>query len=168
MFGDTSVARTWQDYLGRFESGSRSDWVGALQADIEARLAVRRDDLDGARESARRAYELWTFHSETTFEFWGSPGIRFHLGQLLNEAGRADSAAAMFRGLILPEAWFGYYTVRAMYELGVLAEERGDVSEARLMYGGALNYWRHGGPEVDGWRRATEAALTRLEESTDR
>jgi hypothetical protein len=147
--GDTSVAGRWIRVLGTLpEGGTSEDYRGALQADIEARLAVRRWDPDAAVSLERTAMKLWTIHADREVEFAPSPMVRLTLALLLRQAGQSVEATALLSSLVLPTTWMGFMTARADFELGEMAAERGDAAAARLHYGRALALWGTGGPPV--------------------
>ncbi len=161
-FGDTLVTRRWHETITTFpEGGTPLDYRGGLQADLEARLAVRRGDLVGALEHAKTAFQLWSIHTENDWEAIAEPQMRFHLGMLYRANDQPDSAAAMLRSLVPPTAWMGFLTARASFELGELAENRGDLAEAARQYRRAFRYWQHSGPEIAPWRERAEAGLRR-------
>jgi tetratricopeptide (TPR) repeat protein len=161
--GDTATARRWYNVIGTLPpGGSGRDYRGGLQSDIEARLALRRGDLDLAHEMTEQAYDLWSIHTENDTEYWPSPAIRFQLAMVLDQRGLSDSAGAILRSLVPPTTWMGFYTPRAFYELGRIAENQGELEAAALHYARALQFWEHGGPEVDNWRRLAEGALDRV------
>jgi tRNA A-37 threonylcarbamoyl transferase component Bud32 len=165
-FGDTMLTRRWRaglDPLPRAGSTSE-DWVGALQADLDARLATRRGDLAAALEHARRAYRLWTIHTDNTFEGDPEPAMRLHLGVLHLARGETDSAETYLRSLVPPTTWMGFLTARASFELGQLAERRNAFAEAAQYYARALDLWDRGGDEIRDWRDRARAGLTRVTE----
>lgn len=160
--GDSAVTRRWHAVIGTFPSGgSPPEWRAALQSDLDARLAARRGDRDAALRSARRAFELWSIHTENQSEFFPEPHMRLHLASLLRAAQRPDSAEALLRSLVPPTTWMGFLTARAWYELGELAEARQDYRAAADWYGRALTLWRNGGDEIRGWRVRAEQGLER-------
>lgn len=162
MYGDTTITRRWQQVIATFPPGGTSqDYRGALQQDLEARMAARRGDLAPALQAARQAYDLWTIHTENVAEYQPEPAMRFHLAMLLRAAGQPDSAAALLRSLVPPTTWLGFYSARASHELGDLAEERGDFAEAARHYAMALRLWDRGGPEIAGWRSQAREGLSR-------
>ncbi len=87
--------------------------------------------------------------------------MRFHLALLYRANDMPDSATAVLRSLVPPTSWMGFLTARASYELGELAENRGDLAEAARQYRRAFRYWQHGGPEIAPWRGRAEAGLQR-------
>ncbi|MDH3456665.1 MAG: hypothetical protein OER90_07450, partial [Gemmatimonadota bacterium] len=157
--GDTSVARAWQRALETLEPGETPwDWIGALSADIEARLAVRRNDRATAEREAGRAFALWTLHSNYVGEADPEPAMRFHLAEILRAGGSVDSAAALYRSLSPPHTWIGFYTARSAFELGEIARARGDRDEAARQYRIAERLWELGEPDVVGpWLDRTRA-----------
>ncbi len=161
-FGDTTITRRWHETIETFpEGGTPLDYRGGLQADLEARLAVRRGELAPALEKARQAFQLWSIHTENDWEALAEPQMRFHLAMLYRANDQTDSAAAVLRSLVPPTTWMGFLTARASYELGELAENRGDLAEAARHYRRAFRYWQHGGPEIAPWRERAEAGLRR-------
>lgn len=161
-FGDTLVTRRWHETIATFpEGGTPLDYRGGLQADLEARLAVRRGDLESALGHARTAFRLWSIHTDNDWEGLPEPQMRFHLALLYRANDQSDSAAAVLESLVPPTAWMGFLTARASYELGELAENRGELAEAARQYRRAFRYWQHGGPEVAPWRERAEAGLRR-------
>lgn len=161
--GDTAEARRWLEVMEGFpRGGSPERWAEALRADVESRLAERRGDSAAALSHARRAFELWSIHTENTFEAQPEPAMRFHLGELYRAAGRPDSARAMFRSLVPPTAWLGFLTARASLELGRLARERGDTARARFHFGRALRMWDAAGPAGTAWRERARRGLDEL------
>jgi hypothetical protein len=164
QFGDTLFARRARGVIGTFPSGgSPAAYREALQADIDARLAARRGDLQRALVHARQAFELWSIHTENAAESMPEPTIRFHLALLLKATGDTARAAPLLRSMVPPVSWFGFYTARAAFELGELENARGDSTTARRYYGIALRYWERGGPEVAAWRGQSQAQLARLD-----
>jgi len=160
--GDTTVTRRWQQVIGTFPpGGTPKDYRGSLQSDLEARVAARRGDLAGALEQARQAFDLWAIHTDNDWEGSPEPSMRLHLGLLYRAAGQPDSARALLRSLVPPSTWMGFLTVRSSFELGELAENRGDLPAAARYYRNALRYWERGGPELADWRQRAEAGLLR-------
>jgi tRNA A-37 threonylcarbamoyl transferase component Bud32/tetratricopeptide (TPR) repeat protein len=163
-FGDTSLTRRWRAALEPMprEGGLSQDWVGALQADFDARLAARRGDLAEALDHARRAYRLWTVHTDNIQEGDPEPAMRLHLGMLHAMGGEVDSAESYLRSLVPPTAWLGFLTARASFELGRLAEQRRSLTEATRYYARALDLWELGGDEVSAWRAQAREGLARV------
>ncbi len=157
---DTSLARRWIEVIGKFPPGGTSeDYRGALQADIEARLALRRGDAEAALEHERRAMKLWTIHTDNTYESWPSPVMRLTLGLLLRQVGRQDEAAAVLSSLVPPTSWMGYVTGRADMELGEMAAEAGNIDDARLHFRRVIDLWGTGGPAVSAWADRARTGL---------
>ncbi|MGE3525437.1 MAG: protein kinase [Gemmatimonadales bacterium] len=162
-FGDTAVARRWRTAFGQLpEGGTSEDYRGSLQADIDARLAIRRGDLRSAMTLEQRAYDLWSIHTNNALEALPEPAMRFQLAMLLRAANRPDSAAAILRSLVPPTTWMGFYTARASLELGELAEGRGDRAAAARHYSLAAAMWRDGGREIAVWRDRAVGGLRRV------
>ncbi|MGH7502696.1 MAG: hypothetical protein ACREL7_13195 [Longimicrobiales bacterium] len=161
--GDTMIAKRWSAAIGTLPPGGTSDdYIGALQADIAARLASRRGDLDTALREARRAYELWTIHSDIAVESSPAPAMRFHLGKLHQQAGHVDDARALFTSLVPPTTWAGFLTARASVELGDLEADRGDMAMAAFHYRRALQYWEDAGPGATMWRQSARDRLAQI------
>ncbi|KPK80390.1 MAG: hypothetical protein AMS25_09110 [Gemmatimonas sp. SM23_52] len=161
-FGDTAVTRRWQEVIGTFPpGGTPKDYRGSLQSDLEARVAARRGDLVVALEQARQAFDLWAIHTDNDWEGSPEPSMRLHLALLYRAAGQPDSARALLRSLVPPTTWMGFLTARSSFELGELAENRGDFQAAARHYRNALRYWERGGPEITDWRQRAEAGLMR-------
>jgi hypothetical protein len=161
--GDTAIAHRWIDAIGTLPRSSTSDdYIGALQADIAARLAVRRGDLETGVREAGRAFRLWSIHADNALEADPAPMMRFHLGLLYREAGKPDSAHAMFRSLVPPTTWTGFLTARASFELGDLETERGDPVTAAFHYRRALGLWEGAGPGAAEWLRRTRDRLAAI------
>jgi hypothetical protein len=162
MYGDTTLARRWQAALRALpRGGSPPEYNSALDADIEARLAARSGDRSRALEHARRAYTLWTVHTENQFEFLPEPAIRFNLALLLRAARQSHEAAELFRSLVPPTTWMGYYTPRAALELAELEESSGDRANARRHYLIALRSWEQGDTAIAAYRDRARRGLTR-------
>jgi len=161
--GDTAVAHRWLVVMRTFPpGGSSEDYVGSLQADIEARLAARTGDYERALERARTAYRLWTIHADNASEAVAEPAMRLHLALQYRAAGQADSARALLSSLVPPTTWLGFLTARASYELGELEQERGDAAAAAFHYRRALSFWDGGGPAVEAWAARTRDRLASL------
>jgi len=161
--GDSAIARAWQAALLSLPPGGTSrDYRAALKADIEARLAWRRGDTTAALTAARSAYDLWSIHSSSEIDAQPEPAIRFMLASLLRAVGQPDSAAAIYRSMVPPGSWTGFYTPRAWLELGELAEQQGDAVHARRFYALAAEIWRSGDPAVMRWREVAEAGWERV------
>jgi serine/threonine protein kinase len=161
-FGDTAEARAWIAAMDGFpHEGSPREWAAAEQADIASRLAERGGRFESAATLAERAYALWTIHTENVAGYWPEPAIRFHLAETLRDRGLADSAAAIFASLTPPVTWIPAFTPRALYELGLLAERRGDPQAAVRQFDHALQFWELGGPEVALWRDRALAGVRR-------
>jgi len=163
QLGDTTVARRWIDVIPTFPAGGTpDDYRGALQADIEARLAARRGDRDGAIDLERTAMRLWTIHADNDYELSPSPQIRLNLALLLLDAGQRGQAEAILSSLAPPTTWLGPVTVRALYELGVLAANRGDAEAARTRFEWALSMLEDPGPAASAWARRAREGLAAL------
>ncbi|MCG6954842.1 MAG: hypothetical protein LJF04_02535 [Gemmatimonadetes bacterium] len=163
QLGDTAVARRWLDVIPTFPAGGTSDdYRGALRSDIEARLAARSGDRDGAISLERTAMKLWTIHGDSDFESDPPPQMRLELALLLRDAGQGDEAEALFSSLVPPTTWLGPVTVRARYELGVLARERADTLAARRHFKEVLRMLDAPGPAASAWVQRARAALDAL------
>jgi tetratricopeptide (TPR) repeat protein len=162
--GDTAAAAVWQRALeGLPGGGTPLDYRAALSADIEARLAVRRDDLDAAVEQGRIAYEGWGIHSNDSLHDFPEYGMRFHLAEIYRSRGETERAEWLYRSFIPPHGWVGFYAPRASFELGRIEEERGNREEALKHYLRAVRLWERGDPEVVGrWLARAQEALARL------
>jgi hypothetical protein len=163
MHGDTLTAKRWRatfDELPPFDVGY--DYRGALKEDITARIAAREGRLEDALEHAGMAVELWAIHSSNALEDQPEPGMRFHLAQLLRANARGDSAAAIFRSLVPPTTWLGFYSGRSALELAELAEQAGDVETSKKHYMAALTLWERGGTAVMSWHQRAATGLQRL------
>jgi tetratricopeptide (TPR) repeat protein len=162
-FGDTAVTRDWQAALRTLPAGGTSrDYRAALASDMEARVAARRGDLDTALVLAKRAYDLWTIHTNNVAESHPEAAMRFHMGMLLRAANKPDSAEGILRSLVPPTTWMGFSTARASIELGQLAENRGDFEAAARHYGRALTLWERGDSEIQPWRTQAREGLQRV------
>ncbi len=162
--GDTSLALRWATILGRLNRGRASfDFPAALESDVRARLAVRRNDRSEALVQAKRAYDLWPVHTENISEATPEPAMRFHLASLYRASGQRDSAEAIFRSLVPPTAWFSFYSGLSALELAELLEERRSV-EAATYYRFVLQYWERGGEEVRTLRERASAGVKRVEQ----
>jgi len=163
-YGDTTLAHRWIDVLATFPAGGTStDYRGALQKDIEARLAIRRGEPeDAAIALERTAMRLWSIHTDNALESEPSPNMRLTLGLLLRGAGRREEAAAMLSSLVLPTSWMGFATARADYELGELAFAAGDTAAARLHFARTVDVWGPGGPPVSAWADRARERLRSL------
>jgi tetratricopeptide (TPR) repeat protein len=169
MYGDTALASRWRATIGTFPPGGTSrDYVGALQADLDARRLARAGLLDSALVRSGQAHDLWTIHTENQAEAFPAPMIRFQSAMLLAATGRPDSAAALLQSLVPPTTWMGFLTARASYELGRLEAQRGNRDEAARHYQMALRLWERGGAEVADWRNVARAALADLAEEQGR
>ena len=163
QLGDTAVAHAWRETIGQFPAGgSPKEYRAAMQADIEARLAIRRGQKDAALAHARRAYDLWSIHTENQPESMPEPAIRFNLAMLLRQDGQAQPAELLLKSLTPPASWMGFYTARASFELGEILSST-DPDRASRYYSAALRLWQHGGPEMAVWRRQVETRLRTLE-----
>jgi tRNA A-37 threonylcarbamoyl transferase component Bud32 len=148
MYGDTLLARRWAQALGKLpKEGTTPDYGESLAHDIEARIAGRRGDRATAIQLAGRAVRQWNDHTNNQLELMPEPAMRFHLAVLLRAGGQVDSASALFRSLVMPTTWMGFYTARASLELAELLEPRDRVSAARH-YLTAFRLWEHGDPAV--------------------
>ena len=162
MYGDTALARRWQAALRSLpRGGSPPEYNAALDADIEARLAARGGDRSRALDNARRAYALWTVHTENQFEYLPEPAIRFNLALLLRAARQSHEAGELFRSLVPPTTWMGFYTPRAALELAELEESSGDRANARRHYLIALRSWEQGDTTIATYRDRARRGLTR-------
>ena len=163
MYGDTVLARRWRDALGRLPpGGSPREYGRAVQADVDARLSARRGDRAGALAHARRAYELWDIHTENQLESMPSVSIRFNLAMLLRDTDRPDSAAALFRSLVPPTTFMGFYTARAALELADLEAAKGNRADAERHYLLASRLWERAEPNVAPLRDRARRGLARL------
>ena len=162
--GDTVEARAWQRAITDLPTGrSWFDWTGSLGADIEARLAVRRGDMETAEREARRAFELWEIHSPHVREVFPEPAIRFHLPGILAARGAEEQATWLYRSFIPPHGLPMVYTALASLQLGQIDEARGNREEAISHYLRAVHLWEHGDAEVIGRHLAqAQQGLVRL------
>ena len=162
-FGDRATAARWRARIGAFRGprDTRSP-PEALQADIDARLSARAGNLAAALQLARRAHELHGYHSNLALETTPEAATRFLLALLLVQTNELASAEPLFRSFAPPTTWASYYTARARYELGAMAERRGERTAALGYYEGALDLWRPGGTTTARWRAAAQAAVERL------
>jgi hypothetical protein len=162
MYGDTTLAWQWQAALGALPRGGSPERYGeALQADLRARLASRRGDRRSAFAEAERALALWSIHTNVQSELMPEPAMRFHLATLLQASGRPDSAAALFRSLVPPTTWMGFYTARAALELGDIAEARGDRAAALRYYLTASRLWERGDRGVAAYHQRARRGAER-------
>jgi hypothetical protein len=170
MYGDTLVAREWQLALGTLptKGASPARYTTALRADIAARLAARRGDREGALQAARRAYDAWNIHTENQLEGSPEPSIRFHLASLLRASNRPDSAAALFRSMVAPTTWLGFYTARAALELAEVSEELNDRATAQRYFLVASRMWERGDTSIGALRDRARRGLLRSGESARR
>jgi tRNA A-37 threonylcarbamoyl transferase component Bud32/tetratricopeptide (TPR) repeat protein len=149
--GDTVTAMQWQRGIESMAAGDTPwDWRRSLSADIDARLAARRGDLEGAELEARRAYDLWQIHSASALETDPDPAMRFHLAEILRANGRLEQAEWLYRSLCPPYTWYGFHTARASLELADMLRSRGEREEAIRFYQMAERLWERGEPEVVG------------------
>ncbi len=163
-FGDTVQARTWAAALGTLPGGGTAlDYRTSLQADIEARIAARRGDLEAAAREGRRAYDNWGIHSGYFQDYHPEVAMRFHLAETLGAQGATEQAAALYRSFLPPHTWYAFYTARASFELGRIEEARGNRAEARHHYLRAVRLWERGEPEVvSPWLAQARDGLSRL------
>ena len=163
VFGDTLVARQWKNVIAQLPQNDRTwDWPAALAADIEARIAVNRGDIETAEREARIAYEAWGVHSSNELESHPEPAMRFHLAEILRSRGLLEESKRLYKSFVPPSNWSAFYTARSSWQLGVLAEHRGDLREAALHYSTALGLWSRGDASVAEWRRMADTALQRV------
>lgn len=152
--GDTAVARAYRDGIAASPRGGiPPDWPEALAADIDARLARRARDPDGAMEHALRAYELWTIHDPIAGEWYPEPAIRFHLAELRRESGDTGGAAALYQSFV-HYTWVGFYTPLAAYRLALHQTAMNDTEGARFALQQAVDLWSLGDIDVVGGRLA--------------
>lgn len=163
-FEDTVAARAWQRALeGLPGGGTPLDYRGSLSADIEARIAARRGDLETAERQARNAYRLWGIHSNNFLESHPELAIRFHLAQLLQEGGATEEAESLYRSFNSPHSWTGFYTARSSFELGQILEARREPEAASRYFLIAARLWELGDPEIVGdWLSQTRQRLEAL------
>ena len=164
-FGDTTQVPAYQRALESLPGGGTSkDYRAALSGDIEARLAVRRGDLDTALEEARNAYENWLIHSNNAGPGWSEYSLRFHLAEVLDAQGMEEQAEWLYRSFVPPYGWVSFFTPRASYELGRIEETRGNRAEALDHYLRAVRLWERGDPDVVGqWLARAQEGLSRLQ-----
>jgi hypothetical protein len=162
MYGDTSVTRRWDAAMATFpKGGSPREYAASLRADLESRLAARRSDRRAALAHAGRALDLWSIHTSNTLELMPEPAMRFQLATLLRAEGKTDSAATLFRSLVPPTTWLGFYTARAALEFGELCEARGDRVLAERSFLTSLRLWERGDSIVAPFRERARRGLAR-------
>ena len=76
--------------------------------------------------------------------------MRFHLAQLLQATGSADSAAMLYQSLAPPHTWMGFISARAAFEYAEIARSRGETRQAGYYYRIAERLWELGDPAVVG------------------
>ena len=164
-FGDSTEAPAWQRALESVPGGGTPlDYRAALSSDIEARLAVRRGDLDTAVKEARSAYANWQIHSNNAWPGWSEYSFRFHLAEILDAQGLEEQAEWIYRSFVPPYGWVSFFTPRASYELGRIEESRDNRAEALQHYLRAIRLWERGDPEVVGqWLARAQEGLSRLQ-----
>ena len=164
-FGDTAEVRAWQRALESLPGGGTPrDYRASLSADLEARLAVRRDDLETALKETRRAFTNWTIHSSNFWHDHPELAIRFQLGEISRAQGAVEQAEWFYRSLVPPYGWLGFYTARSSFELGQIEEGRGNVDEATKHYLTAIRLWEWGDANVVGqWLARAQEGLSRLQ-----
>ena len=161
--GDTLLARRARDIIGRLaEGGSPPTYRESMQADIDARLAARNNDTAGALQFARRAFELWSVHTDNQLESMPEPAMRFHLAMRLRAAADHDEAQRLLESLVPPASWLGFYTARAHFELGAMSADRRDDAAARRHFAAAIRYWSDGGAEIAPWLQRAQEGLARV------
>jgi tetratricopeptide (TPR) repeat protein len=163
-FGEASESPTWQRALEKLPGGGTLlDYRAALSADIEARLAMRRGDLETAEQQARRALENWQVHSNNVSDDWPELAMRFHMAEVLRAKGAPAQAEWYYRSLIPPHGWAAPFVARSSFELGQIEEARGNRDEAFRHYLRALRLWELGEPDVVGeWLVRTQEGMRRL------
>ncbi len=162
--GERAVAQQWIETIGTLPRGGTSqDYVGSLQADLRARLAARAGDFATALDEANRAYTLWSIHTENQPEALPEPAMRFHLAMLYAQAGQSERAQALFTSLVPPTTWMGFLTARASFELGELAQARGDAGSAAFHYTRALRLWEGAGSGATAWLSSVRDRLSALQ-----
>ncbi len=154
--GDTAVVRQMKQRM-MSRPGAQ-----ALQADLDARLSVRVGDYARALELAERAFDLHLDHSNLGLDNSPEAATRFLLAMLWLRKGDDRRAEPLLRSVVPPVTWAGFYTARALYELGALHERRGRTVESISFYRSALDLWRRDGTAVAPWRSNAQAALLRL------
>ena len=163
MYGDTALARRWSAALGAMPpGGSPREYGKSLQADVDSRLSLRRGDRPAALAHARRAYALWDVHSENQLEFLPEPAIRFQFAGLLRDAGRADSARALFSSFVPPTTWMGFHSVRGALELAELEERAGLRRDAERHYMIAARWLELTDADGSAAKARAQAGLRRL------
>ena len=105
---------------------------------------------------------LWTIHTNNDLEFSPSPVMRLNLALLLRDSGQPVEATALLSSLVPPTSWMGFLTVRASYELGALAADRGDREVAATWFGRVLEQLDDPGPAADVWAERARVGLDSL------
>ena len=162
--GDTAEARAWQRAIAALPPGDTPwDWTASLAADIEARLAARRGDVEAAELEAQRAYDAWRIHSGYASGADPEPAMRFHLAAILRARGAPERAAGLFQSFGEPHTWMGFFTPRAALELAEIRERQGRREEALQYYRAAERLWSLGDPATVGpWLSRARDGLRRL------
>ncbi|MEE9132340.1 MAG: hypothetical protein V3U13_02150, partial [Gemmatimonadota bacterium] len=163
-FGDTAEVRVWQRALESLPGGGTPlDYRASLSGDLDARLAVRRGDLETALNETRSAFTNWQIHSSNFWHDHPELAIRFQLAEIFRAQGAVEQAEWFYRSLVPPYGWLGFYTARSSFELGRIEEARGNREEALDHYLRAVRLWERGEPEVVGqWLARAQEGLSRL------
>jgi hypothetical protein len=163
-FGDTAEVRVWQRALESLPGGGTPlDYRASLSGDLDARLAVRRGDLETALNETRGAFTNWQIHSSNFWHDHPELAIRFQLAEIFRAQGAVEQAEWFYRSLVPPYGWLGFYTARSSFELGRIEEVRGNRGEALDHYLRAVRLWERGEPEVVGqWLARAQEGLSRL------
>ncbi len=159
-YGDSAMTRRWQAALGRIPGGGTSlDYRGALQQDMEARLALREGRDSAGLALAHQAYHNWTIHSDNAQENSPPALIRALMAEGLRRAHLPDSARALLRSLTPPTSFYGFLTTQGWVELGELALAAGEAVEASRCFHRAIAYLQGADPELAPWRDRARRGL---------
>jgi tetratricopeptide (TPR) repeat protein/TolB-like protein len=118
---------------------------------------LRRGDYDAAAEELKAAASAMPDRTIQHF-------VRFELGKLYLELGDLDQAERYFKSLQFYTQFEGgvLMTTPSEYYLGVIAESRGDVEQAKLHYARVVRWWANADPELPPLWEQGQRALERL------
>ena len=75
---------------------------------------------------------------------------------------------ALFRSLVPPTTWMGFYTARASLELAELSEEARDLPSAQRAYLTATRIWERGDSSIAPLRDRARRGSSRVGEGAPR